>query len=178
MLVSHVSCSILKTIKSVFIFPQVVFLHFSGTVYPRVSKQILNFGPSLCAIFMVINNCFSCSFICFWLFFLQMSHIQLWVLFYLSISHCCLEPAMCFVNILHVFHYWGERGGFLHVKLSLASQPSSLSETHFIFINLKCFFPVLWSSGTRVLRWLWGVWFPKEIFQSSSGLVLSLEMMG
>lgn len=135
--VDHVSCSMLKTNKSLGISP--TFLHFLYCV--SKSKQThFELWPILCTIIMVTGNCFSCSFISFWFLFLQMSHIQLWVLFCLSISHCCLEPAMCFVNILHVFRYWGEgEKGFLRVKLSLASQASSLSETHFIFISLKCF---------------------------------------
>lgn len=45
MAVDDVNCSMLKTIKSVFLFPQVFYT--SDTVCQSVSKQILNFGPSV-----------------------------------------------------------------------------------------------------------------------------------
>lgn len=84
-----------------------------------------------------------------------MSHIQ-WGLFCLSLWHCHRESAMHFVNILHVFHYWGgKEKGFLHVKPSLVSQ--AYQKPILFFITIKGCSSVLWSPGTRVLRWLWKV---------------------
>lgn len=167
----------LKTIKSVVVFPQVIFA-LLWTVCPRVSKQILNFGLFLHTIFMVTSNCLSCSFVSFWFFFLQMSHIQLWVLFCLSISLSRACNMLCKYSSCLSLLRW-DRRRFPSRKTVIGFSGFFPIWDPFYFYYSQRFFSCsmkFWSESPEVA--LRSVCFPKEIFQSSSGLVLPLEMMG